>query len=100
MSFGATLLGAVFGRTGSTVSRAATAARGVSQIVKESSDVGRATDTLDEATAKRDELVARIEDEARAIGLSTDPVDLETVVVKPKKGDIEVRLLALLWSPE
>jgi hypothetical protein len=99
VSFGATLFGAVFGTRGSTVNRAATAAKGVSSAFKESSDVDRAQGALDDAIAKRDELAAEIEAEVERIGTATDPVDLETVVVKPKKSDIEVRLLAVAWVP-
>jgi hypothetical protein len=28
-----------------------------------------------------------------------DPSDLETVLVKPKKGGLELRLVAVLWRP-
>lgn len=102
VSFGATVLGALFHTRGSTLSRASTAARGVSRVVKESSDVDRAERTLAGLEDDRDDLVRQIEDDVAKIAAESDATaatyDLEALIVKPKKGDLEVRLLALVWS--
>ena len=103
VSVGATVLGALFGRkavTASTLGRATTAVRGVGRSVKESQDVGLAQQKLVEAQnelkALNDELA---EDIAAMTALDGTAVDVETIEVKPKRGGVDVRLVALAWKP-
>ncbi|NIN71264.1 MAG: ATP-binding protein [Gemmatimonadetes bacterium] len=104
ISVGATLLGAMLGRKAvsrSSVGRATTAARGVGRSMKQAQDVDRARATV-EATVKRlADLEAEFEAETEEIREKYDPAleDLETVVVRPKKKDIAVKLVALAWAP-
>jgi len=103
ISFGATLLGAVVGRktvSRSYLGRATTAARGVSRSMKEAQDVERARATVQAAQARLAELEAEFEEETDEIREKYDLLDdLETVVVRPKKKDIAVNLVALAWAP-
>jgi hypothetical protein len=104
ISVGATLLGAVIGRKGlsrSSVGRATTAARGVGRSMKQAQDVDRARATVEATMQRLAELEAEFEAETEEIRQSYDPAlaDLETVVVRPKKKDIAVKLVALAWAP-
>jgi hypothetical protein len=104
ISFGATVLGALFGRKAlgaGTIGKATTAMRGVGRTMKESKDVARAAETVEAAQQQLSELELKCQTEVQAIESKVDPLteQLETVVVKPKKTNITVRVLALAWVP-
>ena len=104
VSFGATVLGALFGRkaisTG-TLGRATTAARGVSRSMKEAADVKRATENAEAIREQMRELEQQIEADAAAIGAGFDMnTALDPAVVAPKRGQVEVRFVALGWMRE
>jgi hypothetical protein len=102
ISVGATLVGALFGRKMTSVSslgRATTAMRGVGRTMKESGDVQRANQTA----AAIDEQRKQLEEELRAETAALDANDaaaetLEKIVVKPKKTNLTVKLVALVWT--
>ena len=101
VSFGATLLGAFFGRktisTG-TLGRATTAVRGVGRTMKEASDVKRAAENVDAVRAQIKELEDQVAAEAAGIGAGFDvSAPLESVTLAPKRGAIEARFVALGW---
>ena len=104
ISFGTTLLSAFTGRKAlsmGTIGRATTAARGVGRAMKDSADVARADDTVESLKAQLAELDAQFSTEVAELEARLDPLTepLETVTLKPKKTNIEVRLLALCWAP-
>src|SRR5687767_14051993 len=104
ISFGATLLGSLLGRKKAslgTLGRAATAARGVSRSMKETEDVGRAEENVAAIDQKLADLEAEFKSETADLGRSFDPQteELGTVSLKPKKVNIEVKLVALVWAP-
>jgi hypothetical protein len=104
VSFGATVLGALFGRkaisTG-TLGRATTAARGVSRSMKEAADVKRATETVEAIQAQLRGLEQQIESDVAESATGFDiNAPLEAVAVAPKRGQIEVKFVALGWVPE
>jgi hypothetical protein len=104
ISMGSTILGALFGRrklSTSTLSRATTAARGVGRVLREGEDVGRAQDSAETLHQQIAELNAQMESEVKAQEARSDPRSeaLEEVSLKPKKADIEVRLVSLAWTP-
>jgi hypothetical protein len=104
ISFGATLLGAVLGRktvSTSTLGRATTAARGVGRAMKESQDVGRARNTVGGVQQQIGELDARVQEEIAALEakLTATTEALIPVRIKPRKTDIQVQLVALVWVP-
>ncbi len=104
VSVGATILGAVLGRKGvsaSTIGRATTAARGVGRVLKEQQDIGRAQETVEAIRQQLADLDAQFKSEMEAMEAKTDPRTerLDTVVVKPKKTNVSVRLVALVWAP-
>jgi hypothetical protein len=103
VSLGATMLGALFGRkavsTG-TLGRATTAARGVSRSMKEAADVKRATETVEAVRGQMRELEDQMAADAAAVAAQFDvSAPLERMVVAPKRGQVDVRVVALGWMP-
>jgi len=103
VSVGATVLGALFGRktiSAATLGRATTAVRGVGRSMKESQDVGLAQQKLTEAQNELKALNDELAEEVAAMG-ATDAaaITVETIEVKPKRGGVDVRLVALAWTP-
>jgi len=103
VSFGATVIGALLGRkaiSASTLGRATTAVRGVGRSMKESQDVGRAQDKLSEAQEELKKLEGELNEEIAALtAVDAGAVVIETIEVKPKRGGVDVRLVALAWTP-
>ena len=104
ISFGASVLGALLGRktmSSTNVGRAASAARGVGRMSKESDDIRRARAKLESTREQLDELETEIAAETDKIRLRLDPLNetVETIPLKPRKTDIDVRLVALAWLP-
>jgi hypothetical protein len=104
ISIGATLLSGLFGRKAvsvGTMGRATTAARGVSRSMKESADVARAGETVEAVMQQLQELNAQLESEVGHLTSASDPATekFETVTIKPKKKDISIKLLGLVWVP-
>jgi vacuolar-type H+-ATPase subunit I/STV1 len=75
--------------------------RGVGRAFKEGQDVDRVEEDLETLQAERQELERELETELQAAAerLNVDEEALETVAVKPRRADIEVRLVALAWVP-
>ncbi len=104
ISVGATFLGALFGRKRvgmGTIGRATTAARGFSRQQKERGDVERARQDVGAARAKLKRLQEEFEEKVADLSRLPNPEDLPvaSIVVRPRKGDIEVSDPFLLWQP-
>jgi hypothetical protein len=104
ISVGATLLSSFLGRkrvSMSTLGRATTAARGASRSMKEADDVGRAEENVAAITQKIADLDAEFKAETATLERLLDPQteELGTVSLKPKKVNIDVKLVALAWAP-
>jgi hypothetical protein len=104
LSVGTAILGAFLGRktvSTTTVSRAATAARGVGRSMKESSDVGRAEENVEALTAQMNDLQSQMQTETNQVSTRSDAAstELEKVSLKPKKTNITVRAVVLAWAP-
>jgi hypothetical protein len=104
ISVGATMLGALFGRkvaSVGTVGRATTAVRGVGRAAREKGDVARATQELEIQQQKLQELEREFEEELAAIRDAADPtaLDVEKIDVRPRKSDITVGQVRLVWTP-
>ncbi len=98
---GASILGAVFGRRRSAVSRAGTAARSVQRSMRQSGEVARARET---AASVRQRLMDLEDEFRRALGemeLKLDPLaeDFEQITIAPRRKDIDVDMVALVWVP-
>jgi hypothetical protein len=104
ISFGTTLLGAFLGRKAvsvSTLGRATTAARGVGRSMKEQQDITRAAESVESLRGQLAELETQLQSETQALEAKIDAQSeqLETVSIKPKKTNISVQLVALVWAP-
>ncbi len=97
IQIGSTLLGALFGRRRSIT----TATRSVGRIAKERGDVKRAEEELVAQKQRLEELNAELAVEVETLGERFDPEreELEIFELKPRRTDIDVRLLALAWAP-
>jgi len=98
ISMGATVLGAIFGSRG--MGRATTAARGAGRVAREREDVRRAEDEVRDLQEAQRALEVEAEEEVRALetGIELDPPDIEEVIVRPRKSDIQVSDLKLGWK--
>lgn len=104
ISVGATMLSAFLGRkktSTTTLGRATTAARGMSRSAKEAGDIARARAKLDRYEEQLTDLQIEFDAELDKLDDRFDPQleELNTVVLKPRKTDIDVDLVALAWVP-
>ncbi len=98
------MLGALFGRKAistTTLGRATTAARTAGRTMKQAGDVGRAKETLGAVDQQIQDLDAELQADLAASAAASDPATekLETVTLRPKKTDITIRRVALVWVP-
>lgn len=104
ISFGATVLGALFGRkrvSVSTLGRATTAARGVGRSMKESQDIERARENVTALHQQLKDLEGRLLEETHELQDRLDPMKevLTEVEIRPKKSGISVSQITLAWIP-
>jgi len=103
LSVGGSLLGALFGggRRGSAISKASSAARRVSGASKERADVAHAEADVEAIRNQLEALNAELEAEVARLESEFDPatIAVETASVKPRKADIAVEDMALVWVP-
>lgn len=104
ISIGATLLGAFTGRkkiSSSVLGKAATAARGVGRSMEAKGDINRAKETVEALQEQLADLQAEFDAESEALLSKIDPATekLETIFIKPKKTDINVQIVSLVWMP-
>ena len=104
ISFGATVLGALFGRktiSAGTISRAGSTARGVGRSVRESGDVGRAQQNLQAAQQQLDLLSQDLQSQMSEIDqtYNAQAEEFETLELRPKKTDVKVKAVVLGWKP-
>ncbi len=104
ISMGTTILSAFLGRkrlSSTTLSKAGSAVRGFGRSSKEAEDVRRAEEALDTLEGRLADLEAELEAEIDAMEERYDPMreELGTVDLKPRRTDLELKLVALAWIP-
>jgi hypothetical protein len=102
LSVGGSLLGALFGgRRSSAMRKASTAARSVGRASKERGDVTHAEADVEALKEQVAAMNAELEAEIGRIEAEFDPntIRVEMVPVRPKKSDISVEDMALVWCP-
>ena len=104
LSVGTSILGALFGRkalSASTIGRAGTAARSAGRIGRESQDVDRADESLEVLQQRLIALQAESEAEISRLAESLDAssIVLRATTVTPRKSDLAVGEVALVWAP-
>lgn len=98
------IAGALFGRklkSVTNVSRAGTAARNVGGVAKEAEDVRHAQEALEALHERHQDLDREVEDEVLKIQDMFDPdlMELKQEEIKPRKSDISVERVVLVWMP-
>jgi hypothetical protein len=104
VTFSSSVLGALFGRklaTTANIGKAATSVRSASKIFKERQDVGMAEESHEVLLQRMTELEATVQAEIDAITEEYNPekLKLEPIELQPRKTDISVSRVALLWTP-
>ena len=104
LSFGSSILGALFGRkllSSTNVTRAAGSMRQAGRIARERQDIADANEGVAALQQQLAELNAQFEAETSnlAAGLAPDALELEEVAIHPKKSDITVQEVCLVWQP-
>jgi molecular chaperone GrpE (heat shock protein) len=103
LSVGGSLLGALFGggRRGSSISKATSAARSVGRIGKERADVEHAEADARAVREQIEAINAELEAEVARLEAEFDPAAarIEVTAVRPRKADIAVEDVALVWVP-
>lgn len=99
-SIGSSLVAALLGRR-LTASRAESAIRSTSSLAQESQDIRHAEESWEAIVDQRDELRSQVEQEAQEIGDQFDPdlIEIETVQMSPRKSDLAVSRVILVWLP-
>jgi len=97
ISAGMAVLGALFGRR-STARVGSTLNKG-SRILKERGDVDRAQQRVEEIQKKIEDLGYELEDKIDLLDekYSIDSCEIETFAIKPRRSDIGIAELALVW---
>jgi prefoldin subunit 5 len=69
--------------------------------MEQSQDVARAGETAEAMKQQLSDLEARFQEELAQVESAYDPTleVFETLELKPKKGDVLVKLVALAWVP-
>jgi hypothetical protein len=103
-SVGASILGAVFGRklaSTANVTRATSSMRQAGRIARERQDIADAAEGVEALQQQLADLSAQFEAETTKLqtGLAPDSLALEEVQIKPKKTDISVSQVCLVWQP-
>ncbi len=100
ISVGSTILGALFGRkafSATTISKASTAARGVSRAMREGSDVSAAKESAGALAAAQAQLEADFAAESAALVASLTEPEIESSSIKPSRGGTSVTFFGLGW---
>ena len=103
-SFGSSILSALFGRklmSSTNVTRAATSMRQAGKIARERQDVADAAEGVEVLQQRLDDLNAQFESETEKLQatLSPDSLELDEVLIQPRKSDIKVDEVSLVWMP-
>lgn len=104
LAIGSSVLSAMFGRkmaSTANVTRAASSMKAASRVMRERQDISQAGDTVEALRERLEELDAQFKGETEKIqaGFDADALQLEEVAVQPKKADIAISQVSLVWQP-
>jgi len=104
LSFGASILSAMFSRkltSAGNISKVATAARQSGRAYQERQDISDAAESKQTLVERLAELDAEIAAETTKVqdGLQPDALTLEALQIAPKKSEINVSGVTLVWQP-
>jgi hypothetical protein len=104
LSAAGTILGAFLGRkaiSATTISKTQTAIKAGAKTMKDSATVGAAEENVEALKKQKEELETEFQRELDSLQITVDPMkeELDEVIIRPKKTNITVRVLALAWVP-
>ncbi len=104
ISFGATVIGALFGRkvaSAGTIGRATTGMRGIGRAAREKEDIARAKREVEIIRQKLADMEIEFKEKTGEVkqAYDTEELTLEEIHVRPRKSDISVGTMALVWTP-
>ncbi|MFI5321725.1 MAG: ATP-binding protein, partial [Myxococcota bacterium] len=104
VSLGASVLGALFGRklaSATNVGRAASVAKSVGRAARQREDIERAEESAEAIAAQQKELESEFQGEVDALrsGGDVDALEISDLTVSPRKSDLSIDSLVLLWTP-
>jgi hypothetical protein len=104
ISFGKSLLGAVFGRklsSRSNIGNASSTMRTAGRTAQEQGDVARAEQDVAALRRKLEDLETEFQSEVASLEIAgaSDRLELTEYPIRPRKADIAVTKVALVWTP-
>jgi chemotaxis protein histidine kinase CheA len=104
VTVGASLLGALFGRklaSATNVGRASSAAKAAGRVSREKEDIERAEEKLETLQSQLQEMERELQERLEEIRseVTLDAFEVSEVTVAPRKSDLQVEELVLLWRP-
>lgn len=104
LSFGTSILGALFGRkklSTTNITKAATSMRSAGRASEQRSDAKRAEDEVDRLVEDMHDLEEELEEEVDQLTKTLSMKELENVdyEIKPRKSDISAEEIIVLWLP-
>jgi len=99
ISVGASVLGALFGRKAASIGnlgRATTAMRGAGRSAREHADIGQAQESVAALRRQVQDLETEVQAQAAGVQSAAEPV-IETAELRPRKSDIAIDRVALVW---
>lgn len=104
MTFGSTVLGALFGRkklSSTNVTRAATSMRAATRVAEQRGDIKRAEESRQQLEAEMNSLNESLQAQLDRLKESLDDgkLNVEPYEIKPRKSDLSVDAVCLLWMP-
>lgn len=102
LTFLTTLVGALFGRklTKTTINQAGSTLKRMGRMGKDSQEVTNAEETLDVLQQQLQEMNRQLEDELAKLKVGDGrAITLDEVLIRPRKTDISVDEIALVWWP-
>ena len=102
ISVGVSILGALFGGRGPSAGKIGTAINRSGRVLKERGDLSRAQERVQELQEKLEELSDELEEKIDAIDekYSVENYPIESFALRPRKSDIRIERIVLLWRPE
>ncbi len=104
LSLGTSILGAVMGRktvSATNVRRAGSSVKAMGRTQREKGDIGRAEESLEDLQVDWEELEADFKKDVEVVEdkLHVDDLELEELVIRPRKGDLDVDDFTVVWLP-
>ena len=104
ISFGSTILGALFGRktvSRTNVSKASTSLRSAGRAAQQKSDVARAQEKVEELKSDLQNLEQELTKAVESLEakFEVEKLELEELEITPRKSDIGVGGISIVWTP-